>query len=247
MKSKKLLSVLSASFLIANFVNFNYVAAGKVKLNVEHFKKVCNCMPLYDEMKLWCAVQKNICYLNDKDYVLDLPKNIKWRMLMDVQYQYGDEGMYALDRLDKGGNSESNTLEPGYINALLNAWGCMTESIQENKKLNADLYIKLHDLAVEKVYTCQCTKHMSPNDPDLQYYTITGPSKRKPGFVRAERRIYKDAGLKPKNCEVHFGLKGPATYDLGNFTDRGLEELKRKQTKGNNWFGGAENQLLKHC
>lgn len=237
MKLKKVAAVLSTLLLS---VNFDCVMATKGKLDKKCLQKVCDYLYRTDEMTLWRAVQKNTSVLTDKNFVLNLPKNIMWRMLMDVQYQYDDIGMYALDTQSSCDEVGAKAPEKGYIDALLKAWSHMITSIQECRKMNADLYIQLHDLAVDKVWESfkYHGRHaLSETFPaNWAVYKTTS-------YLSVREPIYMTKGLRNPTSAVHFGLMAPDECEAGTFTELGLEEFARKRdTK--KWFEGLENKLL---
>jgi len=237
MKLKKVAAVLSTLLLS---VNFDCVMATKGKLNKKCLQKVCDYLYRTDEMTLWRAVQKNTSVLTDKNFVLNLPKNITWRMLMDVQYQCDDIGMYALDKPSSCRKLGVRAPEKGYIDALLKAWSHMTTSIQECRKMNADLYIELHDLAVDNVWQNYETHHYTLSKTFPVDWRVV---RKEPSYVLVHEPIYMSKGIRDSYIQVSFGLSTAKEQKPGNFTKLGLEEFDKKQTE-NNWFDGLESKLL---
>ena len=97
------------------------------------------------------TIFKDASILRNKNLVLNLPENIKWKMVIDARFHNTKQGKLIFDNGGKNNEGNSASAEKGYLNAMLKAWDRMTDSVKNNRKLNADLYKEFHDLAVTGV------------------------------------------------------------------------------------------------
>lgn len=95
--------------------------------------------------------EDDVSVLKNKDLVLNLPENIKWKMVIDARFHDTNQGKMIFDNGGKNKEGNSASAEKGYLSAMLKAWDRMIDSIKNNRKLNADIYKEFHDLAVTGV------------------------------------------------------------------------------------------------
>lgn len=94
---------------------------------------------------------QNATKLKSKALVLNLPENIKWKMVIDARFHNTEQGKLIFDNGGKNKEGNSASEEKGYLSAMTNAWDYMINTVKNNRKLNADLYKEFHDLAVTNV------------------------------------------------------------------------------------------------
>ena len=95
----------------------------------------------------------DVSTLRNKDFILDLPKDLKWKMVIDAKFHNTSQGSMIFDEGGENHLGETVDKEPGYLQAMLKAWNFMIDSIRANQPLNVYLYESFHRISLTDVST----------------------------------------------------------------------------------------------
>lgn len=149
-----------ALLIMTNFANFSFVNATsdgkKGKLNENCLSQVGKYLNKKDLKNFEVRNQnfKDTLFIRDeksKNFIFNLPEEIKWKMVIDAKCHNTEKGKMIFDEGYENENTGiSASSEPGYLNAMFRAWDFMIGTIGK-VKLDAELYEKIHDLAIDNV------------------------------------------------------------------------------------------------